>query len=79
MSKTYPRSMDVDQIREEVNTKNVLAVIDYTKTTRELVIAQEAAISHLGAEVRELRSQVDSLLTAIGILRGQLLGGGPTS
>jgi len=78
MGKDYA-SMSVDQLSEEVNTRNVLAVIEYSKSTRELLAKADKQIEWLTREITTLRNEVQNLTSQVGFMRGQILGGGPTT
>jgi hypothetical protein len=75
----YPRSMDADQITEKVNTMNVLAAIDHSKGTREIVNELVAQNKLLLNELISVRVEIANLTKQVGILRGQVYGGGPTA
>lgn len=69
---------DVDKVSEEVNTKNVLAVIQYSEDTRQMVRDLEDQVKWLTNEVTTIRDTTTQLLSQVGILRGEVYGGGPT-
>lgn len=75
---TFDERFDVDKVSEEVNTKNVLATVQYAQDTRKVVREQETKIETLTNEVQTLRGLVNELLSQVGILRGEVYGGGPT-
>jgi hypothetical protein len=74
----YDKRFDVDEITEVVNTRNVMAAIQYTRETRELVRDLERQIDWLTKEINIAREQVSGLLVQVGMLRGEVYGGGPT-
>ena len=69
---------DVDKVAEVVNTRNVLAVAQYAEETRVMFRELEEKVRWLENEVRTLLDTNAQLLQQVGILRGEVYGGGAT-
>lgn len=72
------KRFDIENLSEEVNLRNVLSAIEFTRQTRTLVDRLETKVDTLTNEVSTLRELVTNLTQQVGILRGELYKGGPT-
>lgn len=70
---------DPSKVSEEVNTRNVVAVIQHANDTRKMMRATEERMDWLSRELSTLREEVRVLTQQVGILRGEVYGGGSTS
>lgn len=61
---------------EETTRNNVNAVIEYSKTTRDIVRTLEDQINSLNGDVQDLKAQIDGIKLQLSGIQVKLFSGG---
>lgn len=66
------------EVEELLSHRNALAIVEFSEKTRALVRSLEEQVTRANNNALQALELIDQQRVQIGILRAQLLGGGPT-